>query len=532
MIVIDVPSTRRGGTIRVAVIGSCRVRTPLQKTANNGDFSVIISQPPLTHSFNEARQSWRHATGSQPIPDHFAPFIFDQAASPLRESYPAEILDQIDVFIVEMCDSKQVRHGDWYFQGNYFSRNFVQRHASQLLGWYRKFCKGTPVDEATIEDALKKLATAGVSDIDQIEPILRHTVLEQMDKDAVLRSARAMVHDPSKRWIFVSHFAPPDDQGPIMQDRRALATAIQAAATDVGAEFFDPTRLIEFYGRANVLRAHGADIYEYSWDFIPVMSRIIIEMARSDTVEDLALPARQSINIPAKVAEKSAKSQTDQIAADLGAKVNRLLVSLSSQRLASLGPERSGLYDRYRQLLEEGEIVRPRDTRLLQIILKQFADYDRYYVLKSGLGALPLMMALAGLKVEALDPSAYRVDAMEAAMSAMAVSKKAVTKLMTVSQGLRAAAIGGERSLVVAFGLLASEGGDNVATVDGHEAVLFDLQSPLGKELLQAEEANGTKADFEGALPIEKLTSTIGVVRRIRPSGASVTQPRHVATSA
>jgi hypothetical protein len=142
------------------------------------------------------------------------------------------------------------------------------------------------------------------------------------------------------------------------------------------------------------------------------------------------------------------------------------------------------------------------------------------------------MRALAGLKVEALDPSAYRVDAMEAAMSAMAVSKKAVTKLMTVSQGLRAAAIGGERSLVVAFGLLASEGGDNVATVDGHEAVLFDLQSPLGKELLQAEEANGTKADFEGALPIEKLTSTIGVVRRIRPSGASVTQPRHVATSA
>jgi len=513
MIIIDVPNAG-GATTRAAVIGSCRVRTPLQKTAGNGEFSVAISQPPLTHSFNEARQIWRHATNKQRIPDHFSPLIFDQPTAPPPESYPAEILDQIDVFIVEMCDSKRVRHGDWYFQGNYFSRNFVQRHASQLLGWYRKFCKGQPVDEATIEDALKKLAAAGANDLDLIESILRDTVLEQMDADAVLHSARSMVHDSSKRWIFVSHFAPPDDHGPIMQDRRALTTAVQAAANDVGAEFFDPTRLIEFYGRETVLRAHGADIYEYSWDFIPVMGHIIVEMVRNGTGPDLKFPAKQSITVPTSIVAKSAKSQTDQIATDLAAKVNKLLLSLSAQRLSALGPERSGLYDRYRQLLDQGEIVRPRDTKLLQIILKQFADYDRYYVLKAGLGALPLMMALAGLKVEALDPSAYRIDAMEAAVSAMAVSKKAVAKLMTVGQGLRAPAVPGERSLVIAFGLLANEGGDTIASVEGHDAVLFDLQSPLGKQLLQAEQTNGTKSETHGILSIEKLTSNIGIVHR------------------
>jgi len=96
----------------------------------------------------------------------------------------------------------------------------------------------------------------------------------------------------------------------------------------------------------------------------------------------------------------------------------------------------------------------------------------------------------------------------------MAVSKKAVAKLMTVGQGLRAPAVPGERSLVIAFGLLANEGGDTIASVEGHDAVLFDLQSPLGKQLLQAEQTNGTKSETHGILSIEKLTSNIGIVHR------------------
>lgn len=484
MIVIDCDRPS-GRPERVGVITSCRLRTPLMKIKDQGGFQFRLSKPPLTHSFAESRQIWRHATGQAPVPPELAPYIFGQPSAPAVREYPPALLAGIDTFIVEMCDIKQVHFDEWVFQSNYFSRAFVQRHAMQLLPWYRQFGKLRPVDPALTRAAVRALIEAGVDDdeIDEIEPILQRAELRKMTRQSVVDSARALVFDPARRWIFVPHFAIPGDDRPIMHDRRELAASVKAAADELGAEFFDPTRFISHYGVETVLRGGGTDIYEYDWDFVPVVGRAVLNIVR-DGAAGVELPPLGAP--PAATSARGIAAVPVTVGAALeedAARVNRLLLEVGRTRLAAHGVQASGLYDHYVRLLESGEIVRPRDTRLVAAVREGFAGFDRYCVLKAGMGAVPVMLAMGGLTVDAAEGNPHRAAALSDALAAFAVAEPEHAARMTVHNGRTPPPRDGERSLVIAVGL--SPGSDPDRLVDqlkGHDAVLFERQSLLDRD--------------------------------------------------
>lgn len=481
MIVIDCDRPA-GRPERVGLITSCRLRTPLMKIKEQGGFQFRLSKPPLTHSFAESRQIWRHATGQAPVPPELVPYIFGQPTAPAVSEYPPDLLDGIDTFIVEMCDIKQIHFDEWVFQSNYFSRGFVQRHAMQLLAWYRQFGKLRPVDPALTQAAIRALAEAGVDEdeIDEIEPILRRAEMRKMTRQSVVDSARELVFDPSKRWIFVSHFTIPGDDRLIMHDRRELAASIKVAAETLGAEFFDPTRLVAHYGHETVLRGGGADIYEYGWDFVPVVGRTILNMLR-DGAENVELPPLVApSSVPRSVAPPVVVDSTMERDA---ARANQLLLEVGRTRLAAHGVQGSGLYDHYLRLLESGEIVRSRDTRLAAAVRDSFADFDHYYVLKAGMGAVPIMLALGGLRVDAAEGNPNRAAALRDALVALAAAEPEKASLMTVHGGRIPPPRDGERSLVIAVGISPGSEADRLREqIEGHDAVLFERNSLIDRD--------------------------------------------------
>lgn len=435
MIVFDLAHSNK--THRIAIIGSCRVRTPILTLKSLGELELLINQPALTHSFLEGRQNMRHAWGEARVPDVFAPYIFETDTSPAPEKYPRKILDEVDTVLVEMCDSRQIRKDEWLFQSNYFSRQFVQKHAAELLEWYRAFSKGKEISSELIETTLEKLRVSGAA-TSAAEDILRNARLEMPDRDKVIEDAKSLAADRSKRWIFLSHFVVEDNHGAIMEDRRRLATYVKDAADAVGAEFFNPSRLLAHYGREKVLRGGGTDIYEYDWDFIPIVGEIILNIIRQGVGADLKLPplsrdSQTSAKPTSSRAQPDAKSGGIEQSAE---RINKLLVRLHNDRLKTLGLKNSGLYDHFRTLLEAGQVVRPRDIEVARLLADELPLYANYTVLKAGLGVVPLLLALEGLKSTALEVSGPRVEAINAGISAIAVTRKNVVGKVRAEIGL------------------------------------------------------------------------------------------------
>lgn len=519
-----------GSVERVAVIGSCRLRTPLATMKKLGKIDVLIAQPALTHSFAEARQNYRHALGEARVPDVFAPYVFQKETSPPASSYPRDILDGVKTVLVEMCDARQIHNGEWVFQNNYFAREFVQKRAAELLEWYRAFTKGRDISPEIVEGALAKLAASGCPADAAVEDILRNARLVTPDQDRLVADAEALAFDRSKRWIFVSHFAIPDDAGSTMRDRRRVAGNVEAAAAAVGAEFFNPTRLIEHYGRRTALRGNGTDIYEYDWDFIPVVGEIILNMVRQGVGPELLFPAmppnvaRQATAEDAAAADDDAGSAERKTAATAAADVaaavklealsnlrpdtgivaapaeetsrtvNALLVELHRERLARLGAEKSGLGDPYVALLASGDVVRPREVEVARVVLGELPPFRRYTVLKAGLGSVPLMLALSGRDVTAFEFKAERVSAIDAAVGALTASASTAGERMTVQVGPGPGAPRGPSELCIAVGYISRAASDDedhiLAQLSKFDALLIEPRTflrhrtPAEQELL------------------------------------------------
>jgi hypothetical protein len=453
MLVFDLKS--QGDAVqRVAVIGSCRVRNPLLKLreAGNHDLKWIVSKPPLTHSFNEARQIIRYVKREVEIPDVIAPFIFETARTPKLDGYPEDLLSTVDTVIIEMCDLKQVHFQDFYFQNNYFARNFVRKHANQLLSWYRNFSRGIAISDDVVAQSLGALHAAGVEVTETTEAILRDTRIYSPDAEVISDDAKKLVFDRKKRWIFFSHFSDPEDESTVMSDRRGLAAAIKAAAKEVGAEFFDPSRLVQHYGRNNVLRGDGADIYEYAHEFFPALGHIMCSILNKGTDGNLDLPqygrpvgqepkqtkAKSAAASPAVPPTKSepaatpAKTHVQPTLDGSAEKTNKLLLNVTRERFEALGLERSGLYPYYKRMMDAGSLIRVGDVKVRDLLRQRAPKFHRYTVLKSGVGSLPVLLAFEGFRVTATDSNPYRTDTLRAVMRRLTAGRPAVGRLITV----------------------------------------------------------------------------------------------------
>lgn len=346
------------------------------------------------------------AQGTLQIPEAYAPYIFPEENLPSLEERPADLLENIDIFIVEISDLKHIRNGGFFFQKNYFYQNFLLRHPASLLEWYRDLARGRPVPEATIDSSIDRLCGAGVEVTDAIETILRYSQLEEQDAAGLLATLDRLVFDRSKRWIFWSNFVIPGESGAMMDDRRRLAAALRQAAAALGATFFDPSSFFDEYDRTVILADDGKNVNEFSDSFT---ANILAERLASIIGADAGGTSGRGLDRSEPVAPAIPT------VAAIASQVNDMMLSLHAERYARLGLDDSGLYDHYKRLMDRGVIVL--EPQIAGLVVDYLPAFDRYLVTNAGLGELAFVLASCGLQVTACESQAMRYRAMQAGLA-------------------------------------------------------------------------------------------------------------------
>jgi hypothetical protein len=270
-----------------------------------------------------------------------------------------------------------------------------------------------------------------------------------------------------------------------------------------------------------VLRGNGVDIYEYAYEFFPVLGRIMCSIIENGAAGSLDFPAYASaaavkvaMSRPAKSASRApAQPKGDPTSTgrppaldDDAAKANKLLIGVMKDRFESLGLERSGLYPYYKRLMDNGSLIRTGDLKIRDLLQRQVPRFEKYFVLKSGVGSLPVLLAFAGLRVVASDANEYRLDAIRAVARRMASGRPAAGRLMSVADwnGPPEDPSADHDTLGIATGLILS---------DSNEALLLERLSQFDAILIEPRRFFGQDSGAPATPGQDKALERIGFTR-------------------
>lgn len=427
MIIFDTP-VRYGASPRVGIIGSCRSRNCFIKLGQAGRIANALLDRPLTHSAPDAVQALAFFRGERSVPDFAAKYIFEKDRPAVGE-WTRDLVDSVDVFVVEVCERKYVRYRDWYFQLNYFNRQFVQEHAAHLLPWFRNFAQKKPADPALVDATIESLVKAGVAVTSEVRSILAETVLVEPDAGAIEGFLRQLTDRSQHRWILLSHFAIPGDEGAVMRDRRGLAADLAGIAQRLGMRFFDPTQFIVEHGRKHVLDADGADIYEWAPNFIATVGERLIRLA----CEEHGASAAETNPPPAPRAD-------DPIAVDelntLADTLNGKMLEFVAEKVPLLGVEKGGIYNNHVAFWLNQKDLMSSARKLATFILNYVPDAQSVTVVKGGLGQLAFLLAQAGFRVTVTEPNDARHRVLSAFAERLAADDPGLSARLRVIHGL------------------------------------------------------------------------------------------------
>jgi len=168
-----------------------------------------------------------------------------------------------------------------------------------------------------------------------------------------------------------------------------LREEVVKAGEVFGMPVFEPWRMVKALGVAKTLMPN---LKTYRDEFRLPLGDAIVDFAASVAARKAPQAAVPSTNTaPPKRAGLSPAAHA--------AAVNEELVALHAARLAELGPQESCVAGAYRLRLERGAMIGPQETAIVDLLFNEFAGYDGYAVLRSGLGELALLMAARGLNV-------------------------------------------------------------------------------------------------------------------------------------
>lgn len=399
--------TQRPGH-RVAVIGSCRVLSPFQDLVMQGRATRLWDDGVLTHSLPEVKQLIAYTLGREDIPKEIRPFVFQPDDRPERSAADRSMLNTVDTFFVEISERWCIGNPPYAFNSNHFMNQFVSRHGEELLDWYRALVGGT-LDREIVDATMARFADRGWSERAWLGMLLRYTEITELTDAAAAAMLDEIVFDPGKQWILVSHFLVPGIEGAQMGDRAEAIRQVRKIASGKGLTLFDPTPLVERHGAETALAKQGRDTYHYDDRFMP-------------TVVDALLQAAGLIAV------------SNDVALSAAARVNASLVELHRPRLA-LGVNESGLYVHYKQLLEQGTIVGRDIGELVDSVINKLPRFDRYHVLRAGLGEIGFVLASLGLPTVAFDSNDRRIEAMRAGLDRLGGDDPAIARWLTIREG-------------------------------------------------------------------------------------------------
>jgi len=138
-----------------------------------------------------------------------------------------------------------------------------------VLDWQRNLSSTAPTPERA-QAAMASLAQSGKIVGVSTEEILCSLRSIPLSSDTFRVELAQMVHDRSKRWIFVPHFNVSEDPEKQIAKRVILHDFLKRDAAALGYDFYDPTPLVARAERATALQGDGADSYHYAQGFLAV----------------------------------------------------------------------------------------------------------------------------------------------------------------------------------------------------------------------------------------------------------------------
>ena len=230
-----------------------------------------------------------------------------------------------------------------------------------------------------------------------------------------------LMFDRAKQWTLVSHFVVPGMGGTQMKDRADLIDAVRQASSRHGVAMFDPSIILERHGRETVLASEGRDVYHYNPNF-------------HETVADGLLAAAGLVSGPVMTASAAAAKIATPSAAGATERVNDKLLQLHLGRVAALGVDESGLYAHYKGLLDSERIAGQSVAELANLITYLLPRFDRYDVLRAGLGELAFVLAALGLRAVGFDQNPKRFAAMTAGLEEFTNEDLEIASRLTIGR--------------------------------------------------------------------------------------------------
>lgn len=238
----------------VTTIGTCRIADPIfaatkkrpLKRANRRVYGFV-------HTSREALQQIECLLDSRQIPEDLAPFI----AGP--EKTARDVLDEPDVFIVEVSTAKEIHCGEWLLQTNHMERALAdvrplveifnkhkqlhERDARRIeLEAHPLFAEATPAQRHVLWEAFVRLTT--------------RAELEQH-----LATINARLPAPT---LFSCHIDVDALDGTPLASRRLLCGWMREICAAAGYNFVDPTPQALEFGRTRALANAGSDVNHYA----------------------------------------------------------------------------------------------------------------------------------------------------------------------------------------------------------------------------------------------------------------------------
>lgn len=470
MRVFDVPAG--GGPndrpMRIAVHGTCRVHEPFEALATTGRaVKVWANNEAVSYTFGEARQMLAHCLGQSPIPAPLQPFVFEKPAiAPPPEPAHRRIIESVDAYLLEVCTLRQIRYRNTYFLYLAFTKNFVSRHQSAVLPWYRVLSRGHAASDEVVADAMAKLRHLPREEQELTESILREARIEPSDVTSGARIVSELAGEERWRWTFVPHFMVPGLSGTMMDDRQKNRQVVSEVASSCGVGYFDPSALIALHGREKALDNGGKDPNHYSKPFQATIGRALLQEPFARLADRSAPPS-----------PVGTVSSTPANATLVGAALNTALITLHRERVSKLGVDGSGLHQHYAVMLEQRTLLRQSELVIAEIILNFLPRFERYDVLRAGLGELAFLLSAFGCKTTAFDPFASRIGAIKAGIEHLRDCRFPNSEQLDSGLVVVPELTGSENALAVAclltLTLSAEEEEAMLARLEKYRAVLF-----------------------------------------------------------
>jgi hypothetical protein len=274
---------------RIGIVGSCRLHDPLKAAIlNAGGKFVWSAHNAFTHSPQEALQHFNFCSGRMDIPDVFAPFILRQDHTPALPDTLPELIASCDTLAIEISSFDTLGCGGYFFSQDYFAQTFVRGKGLALLEWFRNIGAVVPPHDI-VAAAEAGLAEAGISLTPARREILqtlrRMPYNEQQSTDA-LRVIAGM----AENILLVPIFNLADGPKHLQEARADVSRHLKHAATQVDADFADPSAIIANFPREIVLEGGGADVFHLAPGFLLTIGISLLDKLLTGKSARLIIP--------------------------------------------------------------------------------------------------------------------------------------------------------------------------------------------------------------------------------------------------